>query len=470
MQKQNNGLREIKFTKDYTKHAEGSVLVEFGDTKVICTASIEDKVPPFLKNSGTGWISAEYSMLPRSTHQRKIRESSRGKVDGRTHEIQRLIGRSLRSVIDLKQLGEKTIWIDCDVIQADGGTRTASISGAFVALALACDRLCRSKQLKKFPIKEFVSAVSVGIVDGDCVLDLCYEQDSSAHVDMNVVMTGKGEFIEIQSTGEERPFTRTQFNSLLELAEGGCMQIIDIQKQVLGAEITDRIHGIQPKPQAPKKERVKHDNTPYLNAEGKLEFVIASSNSHKIEEINAILAEHDIKLLSLDDVGLKGIEIEETGVTFEENAMIKAKAIMELTGKIAIADDSGLMVDVLGGEPGVYSARSSGADAHDQRNNQLLKQKLADINWNDRKARFVSVIALAFPDGREGLYKGTCEGMIGFEESGENGFGYDPLFIPDIGPDNEKTFAELSAEEKNRISHRSRALKVMSRKLEDLLY
>ena len=198
--------------------------------------------------------------------------------------------------------------------------------------------------------------------------------------------------------------------------------------------------------------------------------MIASSNSHKIEEINAILAEHDIKLLSLDDVGLKGIEIEETGVTFEENAMIKAKAIMELTGKIAIADDSGLMVDILGGEPGVYSARYSGADANDQRNNQLLKQKLADVNWNDRKARFVSVIALAFPDGREGLYKGICEGMIGFEESGENGFGYDPLFIPDIGPDNEKTFAELSAEEKNRISHRSRALKVMSRKLEDLLY
>jgi len=470
VQKENKGLRDIKFTKDYTKHAEGSVLVEFGDTKVICTASIEDKVPPFLKNSGTGWITAEYSMLPRSTHQRKIRESSRGKVDGRTHEIQRLIGRSLRSVIDLKSLGEKTIWIDCDVIQADGGTRTASISGAFVALALACEKLYKSKHLKKFPIKEFISAVSVGIVKDQCVLDLCYEQDSNAHVDMNVVMTGKGEFVEIQSTGEEKPFTRTQFNDLLELAENGCAQIINIQKEVLGQEITNRISGIVPKPQVVKKERIKHDNTAYINSEGKIEFVIASSNEHKIEEINAILSEHDIKLLSLEDVGLKGIEIEETGSTFEENAMIKAKKIMELTGKVAIADDSGLVVDVLGGEPGVYSARYAGEDANDHNNNQLLKKKLADVNWNDRTARFVSVIALALPDGREGVFKGICEGIIGFEESGKNGFGYDPLFIPDTNYESDKTFAELTSEEKNKISHRSRALKIMSKKLQDILY
>lgn len=470
MQKENNGLRNIQFTKDYTKHAEGSVLVEFGDTKVICTASIEDKVPPFLKNSGTGWITAEYSMLPRSTHQRKIRESSRGKVDGRTHEIQRLIGRSLRSVIDLKSLGEKTIWIDCDVIQADGGTRTASISGSFVALALACDKLYKTKHLKKFPIKEFISAVSVGIVQGQCVLDLCYEQDSNAHVDMNVVMTGKGEFVEIQSTGEEKPFTRTQFNDLLELAENGCANIIKMQKEVLGEEITNRISGIVPKAQVVKKERVKHDNSSYLNAEGKLEFVIASSNQHKIEEINAILSGHDIKLLSLEDVGLKGIEIEETGATFEENAMIKAKKIMELTGKIAIADDSGLVVDALSGEPGVYSARYAGKDSNDDKNNQLLMKKLADVNWNDRTARFVSVIALVLPDGREGIFKGICEGVIGFKESGKNGFGYDPLFIPDTNSGSDKTFAEFTAEEKNKISHRSRALKVMSKKLQDILY
>lgn len=459
-------LRNIKFTKDYTKHAEGSVLVEFGDTKVICTASFEDKVPPFLKNTGTGWISAEYSMLPRATHQRKLRESTRGKVDGRTHEIQRLIGRSLRSVIDLKKLGEKTIWIDCDVIQADGGTRTASISGAFVALAIACDKLHKNKQIKKFPINEFVSAVSVGIVENEYVLDLCFKEDSNAHVDMNVVMTGSSEFIEIQATGEEKPFNRVQFDNLLKLAEKGCKEIIKLQKEILGEELINKILGLENQPK-PKKEKIKHDNTPYMN-DGKLEFVIASSNKHKIKEINAILAQHNINLLSLDDVGLAGIEIEETGSTFEENAFIKAREVMKLTGKIALADDSGLMVDALNGAPGVYSARYSGVGATDKTNNELLKKNMSNINWNDRKAKFVSVIALVFPDGREGLYKGICEGLIGFEEVGENGFGYDPLFIPDT--ETEKTYAQLTDDEKNKISHRARALKIMSKKLEDILY
>lgn len=469
MENNKESLRNIKFTKDYTKHAEGSVLVEFGDTKVICTASFEDKVPPFLKNTGTGWISAEYSMLPRSTHQRKLRESTRGKVDGRTHEIQRLIGRSLRSVIDLKKLGEKTIWIDCDVIQADGGTRTASISGAFVALAIACEKLHTNKQIKKFPINEFISAVSVGIVEDQYVLDLCFEEDSNAHVDMNVVMTGKGEFVEIQSTGEEKPFNKDQFNKLLELAEKGCSEIIDIQKDILGETIINKILGLNNLPK-PKKEKIKHDNTPYINEEGKLEVVIASSNKHKIKEINEILSQHNIKLLSLDDVGFAGIEIEETGTTFEENALIKAREIMKLTGKIALADDSGLSVDALKGEPGVYSARYSGKDANDEKNNELLKKKMINVNWNNRKARFVSVIALVFPDGREGLYKGICEGTVGFEEVGQNGFGYDPLFIPDTTDDSSKTFAQLTDEEKNKISHRARALKVMSKKLDDILY
>ena len=466
MEKTKEALRNIKFTKDYTKHAEGSVLVEFGDTKVICTASFEDKVPPFLKNTGTGWISAEYSMLPRATHQRKLRESTRGKVDGRTHEIQRLIGRSLRSVIDLKKLGEKTIWIDCDVIQADGGTRTASISGAFVALAIACEKLHKNKQIKKFPINEFVSAVSVGIVENEYILDLCFEEDSNAHVDMNVVMTGSGEFIEIQATGEEKPFNRVQFDNLLRLAEKGCKEIIELQKEILGEELINKILGLE-NPPKPKKEKIKHDNTPYMN-DGKLEFVIASSNKHKIKEINAILSQHNINLLSLDDVGLAGIEIEETGSTFEENALIKAREIMRLTGKVALADDSGLMVDALNGEPGVYSARYSGIGATDKANNELLKKRLLNVNWNDRKAKFVSVIALVFPDGREGLYKGICEGMIGFNEVGDHGFGYDPLFIPDT--ETEKTYAQLTDDEKNKISHRARALKIMSKKLEDILY
>ena len=234
MSKESNMLREIKITKNFTKYAEGSVLIEFGDTVVLCNASIEEKVPPFLKNTGTGWISAEYSMLPRSTHQRKIRDSARGKIDGRTHEIQRLIGRALRSVVDMKVLGERTIWIDCDVLQADGGTRTASITGAFVALCDAMAKLYEKEAIKSFPINAFVSAVSVGIVKGKPVLDLCYEEDSKATVDMNVVMTGSGEFIEIQGTGEERPYTRTELNMMLEKAEKGINELIDYQKGVLG--------------------------------------------------------------------------------------------------------------------------------------------------------------------------------------------------------------------------------------------
>ncbi|AOT69787.1 ribonuclease PH [Geosporobacter ferrireducens] len=227
-------LRPVKITKDYLAYAEGSVLIEMGNTKVICTASIEDRVPPFLKGSGSGWITAEYSMLPRSTQVRKVRESSRGKVEGRTQEIQRLIGRALRSVIQLEDLGEKTIWIDCDVIQADGGTRTASITGAFVALAEAVYKLYETQQIKKFPINSFVSAVSVGIVEDLPVLDLCYEEDAKAKVDMNIIMTDKKEFVELQGTGEEAPFSREELLQLLELGEKGNEELIQKQKAVLG--------------------------------------------------------------------------------------------------------------------------------------------------------------------------------------------------------------------------------------------
>ena len=226
-------MRFVKITRDYIKYAEGSVLIEVGNTKVICAATIEERVPPFLKGSGQGWITAEYSLLPRSTQTRNARESARGKVSGRTHEIQRLIGRALRSVIDLKALGERTILIDCDVIQADGGTRTASITGAFVALVEAIAGVYNKD--KPFPIKDFIAAISVGILsDNNAVLDLCYEEDSKATVDMNVVMTGSGEFIEIQGTGEERPYTRTELNMMLEKAEKGINELIDYQKGVLG--------------------------------------------------------------------------------------------------------------------------------------------------------------------------------------------------------------------------------------------
>jgi ribonuclease PH len=226
--------RSIAITPHYIKHAEGSVLIEVGDTKVICTASIEEKVPPFMKGQGKGWINAEYSMLPRATQVRNQRESAKGKIGGRTMEIQRLIGRALRSVIQLEALGERTITIDCDVIQADGGTRTTSITGAFVALCFAIHKLMKDNKLKNSPITDFLASISVGIIQEKACLDLNYVEDSQAKVDMNVVMTGQGKFVEVQGTGEEAPFSREELNELLALAEQGIELMIEKQKEVLG--------------------------------------------------------------------------------------------------------------------------------------------------------------------------------------------------------------------------------------------
>lgn len=231
-----NQLRPIHIESEFIKHPEGSVLITIGDTKVICSASIENKVPPFLRGKGKGWLAAEYAMLPRATESRNIRESSKGKLSGRTVEIQRLIGRALRSVIDLNQIGERTIWVDCDVIQADGGTRTASITGAFVAVALACQYGCDQGLFKKMPVQDFLAATSVGIDKNDEVLlDLCYSEDAQAQVDMNVVMTGAGEFVEIQGTGEETTFSYNQLQSLLGLADQGIRDLMNKQKEVLGS-------------------------------------------------------------------------------------------------------------------------------------------------------------------------------------------------------------------------------------------
>jgi len=227
-------LRSMSIIRDFVKPAEGSALIEVGGTKVICTASIEDRVPIFLKDQGRGWITGEYAMLPRATHSRSARESSTGRVGGRTHEIQRLIGRSMRSVVDLTALGERTIWLDCDVIQADGGTRTASICGAFVALKEAIRYALDNKLITQQPIKDYVAAVSVGIVEGEPRLDLSYVEDSSAEVDMNIVMTGSGKFIELQGTAETVPFGHQQLGELLRLGEKGIGEIIEIQRQVLG--------------------------------------------------------------------------------------------------------------------------------------------------------------------------------------------------------------------------------------------
>mgnify|MGYP006267677711 FL=1 len=227
-------LRPTRITPDFTIHAEGSVLIEAGQTRVICTASIEEKVPPFLRNSGKGWVTAEYGMLPRATSTRSNREASTGKVGGRTMEIQRLIGRSLRSVIELEQLGERTIYLDCDVIQADGGTRCASITGAFVAMVLALGKMKQSGAIKTIPVSDYVAAVSVGVVGGMPLLDLAYEEDSKADVDMNIVKTSDGRYVEIQGTAEEEPFGTDALMSLLGLADKGIVDLIARQREVVG--------------------------------------------------------------------------------------------------------------------------------------------------------------------------------------------------------------------------------------------
>ena len=229
-----NQLRETSITPDYLEHAEGSVLIEAGRTRVICTASVEDRVPPFLRNTGKGWVTAEYGMLPRATSTRTQREATAGKVGGRTQEIQRLIGRSLRAVMNLPALGERTIWIDCDVIQADGGTRTASITGAFVALALALEKMREREMIKTIPLADYVAAISVGIVDGEPLLDLAYEDDSRAEVDMNVVKTGNGRFIEVQGTAEAMPFGRDALDQLLDLADLGISELVAKQRALVG--------------------------------------------------------------------------------------------------------------------------------------------------------------------------------------------------------------------------------------------
>jgi len=262
-----NEERKIKITKDVNIYAEGSVLIEVGNTKVICTASVSEKVPPFLRGTGKGWVTAEYSMLPRATNERNQREASKGKLTGRTVEIQRLIGRALRSAIDLEKLGERLITIDCDVIQADGGTRTTSITGGYVALALAIKKLLNDEILEENPLIANVAAISVGKIDSELMVDLKYSEDSAAEVDMNVIMNKKGEFIEVQGTGEESTFTRTELNGLLDLAEASIKRIIDLQDKVIEQE--------------------------------NLKIFLATGNKHKIEEISDILyAESNAKTVS----------------------------------------------------------------------------------------------------------------------------------------------------------------------------
>jgi ribonuclease PH len=231
--RESDRLREIKVTRNYISHVDGSVFIEMGKTRIVCTAIVEDKVPKFLAGKGSGWITAEYDMIPGSAPQRIIRPQTAGRINGRTHEIQRLIGRALRAVVDLDKIGERTIWIDCDVIEADGGTRTASITGSFIALFDCLNSMVDKKIINEMPIESFLAAVSVGIVDGEILVDLCFEEDSRAEVDMNVVMNSKDELIEVQSTAELKPFSRENFEEMLEKATSAIKEIIEIQKKIL---------------------------------------------------------------------------------------------------------------------------------------------------------------------------------------------------------------------------------------------
>ena len=423
--------RPVRIITDYTEMAAGSVLIECGRTRVICTASVQEGVPSFLKGRGQGWLTAEYAMLPGATPERKARDGV--KKDGRSVEIQRLIGRSLRAACDLGLLGERTVYIDCDVIQADGGTRTASITGGFVALCLAVDRLLQEGKIADSPIIRQVAAISVGVIDGDCTLDLEYAQDSRAQVDMNVVMTtdrrGERGFVEVQGTGEHKCYSRSELNRLFDLAEKGVGELMEAQRKALG----DRADVICRKPK----------------------LVLASNNFGKLRELRAMLGDaFDVR--SMRDMGI-ALEVDETGETFEENALLKAQALMNICHCATLADDSGLCVSALGGRPGVHSARYCGVHGDDEANNQLLLKELDQANGS-RDAYYGAAIALCRPGREPVITFGKCDGEILREYRGTGGFGYDPLFFSkDLG----MTFAEADAESKNRVSHRARAIQAL---------
>ena len=430
--RESSQLRSVSIEPGFVRTAAGSCLITCGGTRVICTASVQEGVPPFLKGQGKGWVTAEYAMLPASTGSRKARDGI--KKDGRSVEIQRLIGRSLRQAVDLYRLGEHTITLDCDVLEADGGTRTASITGAFVALTLAVDRMLREGKIFDSPVTHQVAAVSCGIVGDTPCLDLCYREDSHAQVDMNVVMDDTGAFIELQGTGEGRAFSDAELSQLLALGRKGIGELFCAQREALGAAAG--VIGMKPR------------------------LIAATGNQNKLIELRTILGDR-YEILSMKDAGVTE-EIEENGDTFEKNAAIKAEYVLKKTGCAAIADDSGLDVDALGGAPGVYSARYCGHHGDDEANNQLLLKNLEGAK-EPRTGRYVAAIALARP-GRETLVRrGTCEGRILHAYRGEGGFGYDPLFESETG----KTFAEMPLEEKNVISHRRRGIEARLHALEE---
>ena len=423
-------LRPVAMRMGFLKKVPGSVLISFGGTRVLCTATLEEGVPPFRRGTGLGWLTAEYAMLPASTNTRKARAT--GKQDGRAVEIQRLIGRSLRAAVDFAALGERTVYIDCDVLEADGGTRTASITGAFVALAAGAAAWVREGILPYSPVVKPVAAVSVGLVEDEFVLDLDYAHDSTAQVDMNVVMAGERELVEVQGTGEGRSFSRGELDELLDLAQQGIAKLYAMQRGALGKDA----------------RFVRAWDAP---------LVIATQNPGKLREMRALLGKEFTNVISLEEAGVF-VQVKEDKDTFEGNAALKAEHAMRLTGYAALADDSGLEVDALRGEPGVYSARYAGIgdtrDERDRANLALVLEKLRGVSA-PRTARFVCAAALARPGEETLVVRGTVEGRIIGEPRGSNGFGYDPVFVAD-GDD--VTFAELTDGQKNEKSHRRNAI------------
>ncbi|NLI20217.1 MAG: ribonuclease PH [Clostridiales bacterium] len=418
---------------DFMKTADGSCLITVGNTRVICTASVEEGVPAFLRGQGRGWVTAEYAMLPASTGRRKARDGIHR--DGRGVEIQRLIGRSLRQAVDMALLGERTVTLDCDVLQADGGTRTASITGAYVALLLAVQKLLANGLIAKNPIAEQVAAISAGIVNDTPMLDLCYTEDSAAQTDMNLVLNQRGAFIELQGTGEGRAFTRRELDILTEYGRAGVRGLMRAQREALrgrGACLT-------PPPR----------------------LAIATGNDHKLKELRTIMGGL-CELVTMREAGFEG-DVEETGETFEANAILKAEAVCRATGLPALADDSGLAVAALGGEPGVRSARYAGGHGDDGANNRLLVSRMQGVD--DRRCKFVCAMALALPGAETRVALGEAEGELLAEPRGEGGFGYDPLFLYATG----RTFAEMGEAQKNEVSHRARAAAEMRKVLSEVL-
>ena len=434
-------LRPVTITPHYLAHAEGSVLIEVGHTKVICAASIEDRVPPFLRGTGKGWVTAEYGMLPRATNTRTTREASQGKVGGRTMEIQRLIGRSMRAVVRLERLGERTLWLDCDVIQADGGTRTASITGAFVAMVLALRQAAsRPSSCTAIPVNDYVAATSVGIVGGMPLLDLAYEEDSKADVDMNIVKTGDGRFVEVQGTAESEPFDQQALDGLLDLAG----------------------HGIDRLIAAPARDR-RLDPRPLMR---RAFWCWPRPIRNKVREVAAPAARRPVAVRPLADLPPIA-EPEETGDTFEANARLKALHYAAAIPGLVVSEDSGLEVDAMGGEPGVRLG------ALPRRRTATYPERFAAILQRlARRARRGAHRALRLRAGRRRgrsrvLFetRGTVEGRIAARPgrapaaSATTRF----FFSPELGC----TLAE-AGDAKAAVSHRGRAFAALARWLDDL--